>query len=201
MDFKITESQVFWFIWLNCAEKPTSIFQIQKKWKITSNFLYHRIKKYDKPLFLAMLEQGFLKREGKKFFSNFEWIKDYINEKYRGTILEKYNNEIQRFISKYYQTFFSFDDLSKLFGNEGNWKEYGKNIFKYIFFCLLYKDMQRFLEENNALIVLKIIELMVKSFSEVNLVEYAREIAKNIEYPNIISTKSDLENIIKVLGL
>jgi len=200
MKEELLNSKVFWFIWLNCAGKEVSLFEIQKRWKITSNFLYHKHKTLKKTYIELMIESGFVEKLDRKIRAKFEWIEEYIKQYYKGTILEKYSSVLTKFILKYKDIFFDFNNLKTLFKSEENWKDYGKEIFRYIFFVLIYKDVERFLKEHKAEGVKMLIDILINSCSEVNLLEYVDLVSKKIiEHANIISTKKDVEELYKTL--
>ncbi len=198
MAFNVFKDSLFWFLFLNCAEKEVSMFEIQKRWKITSNYLYHKHKKLSKPLFEYMYEKGYLEKRDSKFISNFNWVKDYISTYYKGTILEEYSSLIVEYCVKYREILFSFDNLSKLFGkDEEKWKTYGKKIFEIIFFVLIYKDIEKFVKEHRALIVLDLFKIFLYSLSfEINFLEYLNSVKDKILEPKIISIKSDIEKFL-----
>lgn len=147
-----------------------------------------------------MLEGNFIEKIENKIKAKFEWVEGYIKEYYKGTILESYSNTIAKFCIKYNEVLFNFDNLKILFGNEDNWKTYGKEIFRYVFFALLYKDIVRFLKEHRAEKLKMLIDIVVNSTSNVNLLEYSERVSeKIIEYANIISTKTDIEKMYQLL--
>ena len=197
------DSSIFWFIWLNCLEKPITIFEIQKRWKITSNYLYHKDKNFNRPIFILMKEKGYLEQEGNKYYSTLHWAKDYIKEYYKGTILEKYNDLIVEFCIKYRNILFSYENLIKLFGkDDAKWKQYGKRIFEIILFVLFFKDLEIFVSEHRAAIVIDLFKILLSPLSlEPNVLSYYNSIKDKILEPRIISTKSDVENLIKELSL
>ena len=196
MKEELLNSQVFWFIWLNCAGKEVSLFEIQKRWKITSNFLYHKHKKFKKTFIELMIEQNLIEKIDKKIRARFEWVEDFIKEYYKGTILENYSSIITKFCVKYREIFFDFDNLKKLFGGEENWKNYGKEIFRYVFIALLYKDLVRFLKEHKAEGVRMMLDILLASYGPTNLLEYSKIISEKLpEHANIISIKSDIEKL------
>lgn len=197
---EILKSQIFWFIWLNCAAKDVSLFEIQKRWKITSNFLYHKHKKLGKTFVELMLEGGYIERIEKKIKARFEWIEDYIKEYYKGTILEEYSSVLTKFCNKYNEILFDYNALRKLFVTEDNWKVLGKEIFRYIFFSLIYKDIERFLREHRAQGVKILIDIIYHISNPIDILSYSVYISERIpEYPNIISTKSDIEKIYSLI--
>ena len=71
----------FWLIWLSCAEKPTTLFKIQKRWKIKTNYLYHKERGLKKPLFRSMIDGGFIEKNGKEITARFDWIPSYVVER------------------------------------------------------------------------------------------------------------------------
>lgn len=197
---ELLKSQIFWFIWLNCASKETSLFEIQKRWRITSNFLYHKHKRLKKTYVELMINEGFIEKIDKKLRAKFEWIEEYIREYYKGTVLERYSSLVAKFCIKYREILFDFDNLKTLFKNEENWKLFGSEIFRYVFFALVYKDVKSFLKEHRAEGVMMLIDLIVHFSNKLNLLSYSQIVSeKIIEHIGIISTKKDVEDIYNLI--
>lgn len=149
-----------------------------------------------------MLEGNYIEKINKKVKAKFEWIEEYIKEYYKGTILERYSNVISKFCIKYNEIFFDFNNLKILFRDEENWKIFGNEIFRFIFFTLIYKDIERFLKEHRAENVKMLIDIISYISTPLNILDYSKRVSeKIIEHANIISTKKDVEEFFNLLNL
>ncbi|MCD6371246.1 MAG: hypothetical protein J7L39_00820 [Candidatus Aenigmarchaeota archaeon] len=191
----------FWLIWISCAGKKKSLYQIQKMWGIKTNYLYHPEKSLNKPMFKLMLDEGYIRKEGKYLTADFYWVKEYIVLNYKGSLMEKYVDAFLGFLRDKKEIFFNPDNILLLFrGNPSLLKRYGRNIFSYIFLYLLYRDFREIAKIYKAEYIARIFRVFLEFTSEINLKGYFDRIdEKLIEYsPTIVKTMEDWITLSKI---
>jgi hypothetical protein len=207
----IREYKNFWTIWLNCAGNPDrgiSLFEIQYRWKITSNYLYHHEMGLKKPLYINMIKKGFLEKEGRKLKPKFDWIPGYMKERY---LIEGTGNQwfpvamlnvkwpiIQKFIRDNAKHIFDLENLKILYKNDRELLgKYGPYVFSDIFLMVLFSNMILFSKKYRADIVMRIISTIVSIFSDRDILNYIRKVSSQIgkDIPVIIGNEDELNRL------
>ncbi|MFC2143880.1 hypothetical protein ACFLQO_00755 [Candidatus Aenigmatarchaeota archaeon] len=207
----IRQYKNFWVIWLTCAgnsDKGISLFEIQNKWGITTNYLYHHEMGLKKPLYINMIKEGFIKKEGRKLKPEFGWIPEYMKDRYliEGTgnqwypvaLLNVKWSMIQRFIKDNSKVIFNLDNLRVLYKDDRELVgRYGYHVFSDIFLMVLFSNMILFSRKYKADVVMRIISTIVSIFSDRDLLNYIRKISLEIgkNMPVIINNEDELNRL------
>ncbi len=210
---KLTDYKNFWLIWLSCASKPNgmSLFNVQTEWGIRTNYLYHKEAGLGKPLFQCMIEQKYIKKEGKLLKPEFEWIKEHVKSRYSGAsgtqtawspeivINEKWPM-IQGFIEKYHSILFDLKNLRVLYKDKEMIGRGGHDIFIDIFAYVLFSNMISFFRKYKADLVSRIASTIISFSSGKNLLNYIHQLNVQIgrvkDFPILIRDESELTNIL-----
>jgi hypothetical protein len=198
----------FWLIWINCAGKPeegVSLFKIQNRWDIKTNYLYHNEMGLKKPLYIRMIKDKILSKEGKKLKPKFAWIPAYVKEQY---LLKGTGNQwfpvalmsvkwpiVQKFIEEHSETLFNIDALKVLYKNDRELLgKHGPHIFSDIFLLVLFFNLILFCRKYKAEVVLRIISTIVSTFSDRDLLNYIRTISLKIgkDIPVLVRSEEEL---------
>ncbi len=204
----IREYKNFWLIWLNCAGNPDkglSVFEIQNRWGINTNYLYHNEMGLKKPLYIRMIREKFIEKDGRKLKPKFEWISEYIKDQY---ILKGSGNQwlpiallsvkwpiVQKFVKDHAKEIFNEESLKILYKNERDLLgKYGPYIFSDIFLFLLFFNLILFCRKYRADVVLRIISTIVSIFSDRDLLNYIRKLSLQIgkDIPILIRSEAEL---------
>jgi len=201
----------FWLIWLNCAgnsDKGISLFEIQNRWGITTNYLYHREMGLKKPLYIHMIKKNFISKEGRKLKPKFEWIPDFIKDQYllKGTgnqwfpiaLLSVKWPIVQKFIRDRAKDIFDQENLKILYKNERDLLgKHGPHIFSDIFLLLLFFNMILFCRKYRADVVLRIISTIISVFSDRDLLNYIRKLSTQVgkDTPILIRNEDELNRL------
>jgi hypothetical protein len=207
----IREYRNFWLIWINCAgnpEKGISLFEIQNRWGITTNYLYHHEMGLKKPLYIHMIRKNFIEKDGRKLKPRFDWIPDYMKERY---LLEGTGNQwfpvalmnvkwpiVQKFMKEHSREIFDIENLKILYKNDRELLgKYGPYVFSDIFLLLLFFNMILFCRKYRADVVLRIISTIISIFSDRDLLNYIRKISLQIgkEIPIMIRSEDELNRL------
>jgi len=204
----IREYKNFWLIWLNCAGNPKkgiSLFEIQKRWSITTNYLYHNEMGLKNPLYIRMIRENFIEKDGKKLKPKFEWIPGYLRDQYlvKGTgnqwfpiaLLSVKWPIVQKFIRDHAKEIFGQESLKILYKNERDLLgKYGPHIFSDIFLFLLFFNLILFCRKYKADVVLRIISTIVSVFSDRDLLNYIRKLSLQVgkDIPILIQSEAEL---------
>ena len=203
----ITDYKNFWLIWLTCAGKPQglSLFKIQEEWGIKTNYLYHNESGLGKPLYLAMIKEGYLEKEGKNLKARFEWVTRFVNDRYvepvqtgmwsPAVLISSKWSLIEDFIEKHAPVLFDIKNLRILYKNNKDLLgETGRYIFMDIFLYVLFSNLAVFTKKYNADIVMRIISTIISLFAERDLLNYMRQIHTKIgrDVPVIIGDEREL---------
>lgn len=164
----LTDYKNFWLIWLSCAGHPkgASLFNIQKNWKIETNYLYHKESGLGKPLVKSMIEDGYLSKEGKRIRAEFGWITDYMIKRHKlGVndgwtpdifVIEKWTS-VQKFMEKNCEVFFADDIIRDLYENNiDSIKEDGCHIFDDILLFVFVSSIAPLCERYHAENVIRV---------------------------------------------
>ncbi|MBI4176191.1 MAG: hypothetical protein HY518_03225 [Candidatus Aenigmarchaeota archaeon] len=209
---KLTGYKNFWLIWISAAGDPagTSLFKIQKSWGIKTNYLYHNEARLGKPLFKAMVEEGYLSKDGKKLLPKFEWIPGYIIEKFRlpredgwsssTNVIEKWP-AVQSLIEKYPNVLLSGDAIKALYRNEiESIRKCGHSIFADIYLFVFFANLIPFCRKYGADIVIRMLYTIASLEPDRSLLAYFRKLeedtARISNFPAIIKDEADLMRIL-----
>ena len=198
---KIEKLGNFWLIWLSCAGERKSLYQIQKDWGIRTNYLYHPEKSLKIPMFKAMLNEGYLRKEGKYLIGEFEWVKKFLVVNYEGSLIEKHLEEFMKFLTEKRDILFKFEHIRILFrGNPVLAKRYGRNIFSWIFLYILYRDFREISKVYKAEYIARIFRVLIEFVGDVNLKTYFDRIDESISgySPVIIKTLKEWITLSKI---
>lgn len=204
----IRDYKNFWLIWTNCAGNPDkgiSLFEIQNRWGITTNYLYHHEMGLKKPLYIHMIKKNFISKEGRKLKPSFDWIPEFIKDQYliKGTgnqwfpiaLLNVKWPIVQKFIRDHAKEIFSPDNLKILYKNDRDLLgKHGPFIFSDIFLFLLFFNLIMFCRKYKADIVLRIISTIISMFSDRDLLNYTRKLSVQLgrDIPIIIQNEEEL---------
>ena len=105
-----------------------------------------------KPLFKCMIEQRYLKKEGRTLRPNFKWIPDYVRERHAprkdmwsiAVLLDSKWLDVQKFIEKYHSILFNPENLKVLYSNKEDVGRNGNDIFLYVFSYILFFSLIKF---------------------------------------------------------
>jgi len=209
----LTDYKNFWLIWLTAASNPkgSTLFKIQKHWKISTNYLYHKESGLEKSLFKEMIAQGYLREDKNKIFAEFNWLSDYILLEYKHKAEGRWSPnlfiinswpEIQKFIEKHQSTFFKIDNLKTLFKNDITIiRKIGFNLVSNIVLILMILNIIPFCKKYNANVVIRMLYTTLAMDSTTNLYGYFNAvkpfIEKDPEFPVLIP---DEKVLVKVLA-
>ena len=207
---RLTDYRNFWLIWLSCAGKPDegeSLFQIQNKWGIKTNYLYHNEAGLGKPLYVCMINDGYLKKSGKKLIPKFDWIPKHVNDNYTtraGTawfpsaFMGTRWPVVQTFIEKNASILFNHFNMRILYkNNKGILGSYGMHIFTDIFLYVLFANFLPFTKKYHADIVMRILSTFISLFSDRDLLNYIRQVHPKIGnvVPLVISNEREMNRL------
>ncbi|MCK5023545.1 MAG: hypothetical protein KAS04_05205, partial [Candidatus Aenigmarchaeota archaeon] len=203
----------FWLIWISCAgkEEGVSLFKIQTDWGIKTNYLYHNEVGLSAPLFRVMVRENYIRKEGKKLKANFEWIPDYIRERYEVNPKENHWfpdslvrikwGDIQKFLEKYHPLLFSHDNIKLLYrDNKELIGKSGSNIFIDVFLYVLFSNMRAFCKKYSADVVLRIISTLISLSTERDLLNYIHHLDSKLkivpDVPNLLKDETELSKML-----
>jgi hypothetical protein len=204
---KLTDYKNFWLIWLSAAGRPqgVSLFSIQNDWGIKTNYLYHGEAGIGKPLYSAMIREGFLEKQGKKLKAKFGWIPDFVKEKYHPdghvdywipySMVSTKWPQVQVFIEKNAQTLFDIKNVRILYRNDRDvLGDYGQHIFSDVFIFVLFSNLTVFCKKYKAEIVMRILLTTFSVFADRDLMNYMRHLNPILskEVPLIIGDESEM---------
>ncbi|MEM7815915.1 MAG: hypothetical protein QXN71_02235 [Candidatus Aenigmatarchaeota archaeon] len=204
---KLTDYKNFWLIWLSAAGRPQgiSLFTIQNEWGIKTNYLYHEEAGLGKPLYVTMIRDGYLIKEGRKIKVKFDWITDFIKERYQPSgfvdywipyrIIGSKWPDVQSFIEKHSSVLFDPKNLRILYRNNKDiLGDCGQHIFTDIFIYVLFSNLIVFCKKYKAEIVLRILLTAFSMFTERDIMNYMRQIHSQIgkEVPLIIKDEAEM---------
>jgi hypothetical protein len=204
---KLTDYKNFWLIWLAAAGRPqgVSLFSIQNDWGIKTNYLYHGEAGIGRPLYLAMIKEGFLEKQGKKIKAKFDWIPNFVKEKYQPLghvdywipypIIRTKWPQVQTFIEKNAHVLFDPRNIRILYrGNKDVLGDSGQHVFTDIFIYILFSNLIIFCRKYKAEIVLRILLTVFSVFTDRDLMNYMRQLNIQIakEVPLIIGDEAEM---------
>ena len=207
---KLTDYKNFWLIWLAAAGRPQgiSLFSIQNDWGIKTNYLYHEEAGIGKPLYLAMVKEGFLEKQGKKLKARFGWIPGFVKEKYEPTghvdywvpytMMSTKWPQVQAFMEKNAQTLFDIKNVRILYRNDRDvLGDHGQHIFSDIFIFVLFSNLTVFCKKYKAEIVMRILLTTFSVFADRDLMNYMRHLNPILgkEIPLIIGDESEMNRM------
>jgi hypothetical protein len=207
---RITDYKNFWLIWMNCAGKPgsgESLFQIQNNWGIKTNYLYHNEAGLGKPLYVCMINDGYLRKSGRKLLPTFDWIPQHVKDNYASRAGTAWFPSafigtrwpvIQTFIEKNASILFSRFNLRVLYKNSKDiLGSYGSHIFTDIFLYVLFANFIPFTKKLHADIVMRILSTFISLFSDRDLLNYIRQVHPKIGnvVPLIISNEREVNRL------
>ncbi len=213
---KLTDYKNFWLIWINCAgeKEGVSLFRIQTDWDVKTNYLYHNEVGLGAPLFRSMIRENYMTKEGKRLKAKFEWIPEFIREKYEGreseglwfpdSLLRIKWGAVQKFIEKYHPVLFDSKNIRLLYRND---KELmgrsGFQIFSDIFVYVLFSNLRTFCKKYGADVVLRIISTLISLSTERDLLNYIYKLDSKLsgvpDFPLIVKDEGELSKILCVL--
>ncbi len=207
---KLTDYKNFWLIWLSAAgdQRGMSLFSIQNLWGIKTNYLYHDEAGLGKPLYLSMIRQGYVEKQGKRLRARFEWVVPFMKERYgaltppgmwtpNGIILSKWP-VVQEFIQNNPEKLFGARALKILYRNSRDALGIsGRYIFADIFLYVMFSNLIVFCRKYNASIVLRIILTATSMFTDRNLLGYMQHLNAEMKgrYPVIIANEVELNRM------
>jgi hypothetical protein len=212
---KVTEYKNFWLIWLNCAGKPDrgeSLFKIQTKWGINTNYLYHNEAGLGKPLYTRMLKDGYIYKEGPRLKPVFTWIPGYVKTQagvttgdswYPSTLISSKWPDVQKFIEENSSVLFSQEAMRTLYKNDRNLLGLsGGLIFRDVFLYVLFSNLIYFTKKYKADIVMRILSTSISIFAERDLLNYIRHLHGKLfkEVPAIITTEQEMNRLMYPFG-
>ena len=208
---RVTEYKNFWLIWITCAGKPDrgeSLFQIQLKWGINTNYLYHNESGLGRQLYTRMIKDGYLIKSGPRLKSVFSWIPVYMKKIsgsesggkwYPSALITAKWPAVQRFIEEHSSTLFSEEAMRILYkGSRDLLGDSGRYIFNDIFLYVLFSNLILFTKKYKADVVMRIISTAISIFSERDVVSYMRYLHERLfsEVPAIITSEDEMNRVI-----
>ncbi|MBI4021004.1 MAG: hypothetical protein HY369_02065 [Candidatus Aenigmarchaeota archaeon] len=200
----------FWVIWLNCAGPPTTLYAIQRDWGITTNYLYHREASLGKPLFQAMIDQGYVKKESRHLEASFSWIPGHIIEEHKieqkgwtpSLLLLQNWPLVQAFLEKHRTLLFAPAALKALYkGQLDLLARAGPAYFQDLFLLAITANMVRLSQRYKAGAVERILYTFLALLPDRDLTTYSRGITAETEFPLIIKDEEEmLASLIPSLG-
>jgi hypothetical protein len=199
----------FWLIWLSCAGKGQgeSLFQVQTRWGIRTNYLYHNETGLGKPLYARMIRDGYLEKSGPRIKSLYSWIPGYVKSMageagggvwYPGVLFDTKWPRVQGFIEGNAQNLFSDKALKVLYRNDRDLLGLsGGFIFHDIFFYVLFSNLILFTHKYKADIVMRIISTAISILGDRDLLGYMRLLHEGLfkEVPAIITSEAELDKL------
>jgi len=207
---RLTEYKNFWLIWLSAAGRPQgiSLFSIQNEWGIKTNYLYHEETGIGRPLYQAMIREGYLEKHGKNLKAKFGWIPDFVKEKYQPVghvdywipypIISAKWPQVQAFMEKHASAIFDPKCLRILYrGNKDVLGVYGQRIFTDIFLFVLFSNLVIFCKKYKAEIVLRILLTSFSMFADRDLMNCMRHLNSQLakEVPLIIGDEAEMNSL------
>ena len=207
----IRQYKNFWVIWLSCAGKQNrgiSLFEIQNMWGITTNYLYHKEMGLNRPLYIHMIKEGYIEKEGRKLKPKFDWIPEYLKDRY---LIEGTGNQwfpiallnvkwplIQKFLKTHSEKIFDLENMKVLYKNDREiMGRYGPFIFSDIFLMVLFFNMILFSRKYKADVVMRIVSTVISVFSDRDILNYIRKLSADIgkDVPIIIRNEDELNRL------
>jgi hypothetical protein len=207
---KLTDYKNFWLIWLSAAGRSqgVSLFSIQNDWGIKTNYLYHEETGIGKPLYLAMIKEGFLEKQGKKIKAKFEWIPNFVKERYQPLghvdfwvpypLISSKWPQVQVFMEKNAPHLFDLRNIRALYRNSKDvLGDSGQHIFTDIFLFILFENFIIFCKKYKAEIVLRILVTTFSVFADRDMVSYIRQLHGQIskEAPLLIGDEAEMNSL------
>lgn len=209
----LTDYKNFWLIWLSCAGSPdgVSLFNIQKIWGIETNYLYHIESGLGKPLFKAMMDEGYIKKEGRKVKAVFDWVTEYVIKRHRLSseggwtpdmfVIEKWT-AVQRFMEKNAAVFFELKFLMELYERKLEYiKDEGGHIFDDIFLFVFLTSIAPLCKKYHAENVIRVAHTTVGLAAKRELLKYFGNLRDKFkgtkDFPVIVENE---EEFLKVLS-
>jgi hypothetical protein len=207
---RVTDYKNFWLVWLSCAGKPDggdSLFQIQTKWGIRTNYLYHNEAGLGRPLYTRMLKDGYLLKEGPRLRPVYSWIPGYVKESlgtaagnawFPTELIESRWQAVQKFIEEHCTTLFGEEAIRILYKNDRDLLgRSGRYIFNDIFLYVLFSNLILFTKKYKADIVMRIISTSISVFAERDLLNYIRYLHERLfkEVPAILTSEAEMNRV------
>jgi hypothetical protein len=204
---KLMDYSNFWLIWLGCAghRHGTTLYKIQDAWGITTNYLYHKEARLGRPLFQAMIEEGYIKKDKRLVKADFSWIPSYMIESHKvekkgwsaGVLILENWPLVQDFIEKNREILFGEESLKILYKNIRGLKAGGRAIFDDIFIITLADNISCISEEYKARVVGRILDTIISLFPGRDLFGYFQKLRGNVKFPPIIKNDKEMLNCLR----
>ncbi len=214
---ELVEFNNFWLIWLSCAgsSEGISLFKIQELWGIKTNYLYHKERSLGKPLFKAMIENGYLKNSKDGLVAEFDWIPSYILASHNlksdtvGWSLNDFIVEnipiVHDFIRDNNLVLFDLTHINKLYlSNINIIKRDGSNIFDDIMLFLFINNLIPFCKRYDAEIVIRMLYTFFSFSSQNDFLSYYSALNSKLKkdaLPTIISNEGELVDVLCPIDL
>ena len=207
---KVTDYKNFWLVWLNCAGKPDkgdSLFQIQMKWGIQTNYLYHNETGLGRPLYSRMIKDDYLVKVGPKMKPVFTWVPGYVKSItgipsgdlwFPSTLINGKWPLVQRFLEENSATLFSEEALRILYRNDRDLLGFsGRFVFHDVFLYVLFSNLILFTKRYKADIVMRIISTAISVFAERDLLNYMRHLHDRLfnKVPAILTSEAEMNRV------
>lgn len=205
----LTDYKNFWLVWLGCAgqEKGTTLYKVQQSWGITTNYLYHKEAQLKKPLFQAMIEQGFLRKEGRKVHATFTWISPYMIElnkiEHKGwssgvLVLENWPL-LQRFIEGNREILFSTENIQALYKHSlPLLNRAGHKIFTDLFLLTLTHNLTSISQKFRAGVVQRMLHTVLAVLPDRDLLGYFSRL-QDLTFPLVIKDEKEMMEVLHPL--
>ncbi|MBW6461752.1 MAG: hypothetical protein K0B07_01780 [DPANN group archaeon] len=207
----------FWLIWLNCAgsAQGMSLFKIQESWDIKTNYLYHKERSLDQPLFKAMIDAGYIKRGEKGFVAEFDWIPSYILDNHKlksndsgwslNDFIVETIPEIHEFIKNNNLILFNQTFIKQLYMSDINiLKRDGPTIFDDVMLFVFIYNLIPFCKRYDAEIVIRMLYTFFSFSSQKDFLNYFKDLNHKLSkdaVPEIISNEGELIKILCPIDL
>ena len=213
---RLTDYKNFWLIWINSAGKREgiSLFNIQTEWGVKTNYLYHNEVGLGAPLFRVMIRKNYITKEGKRLKAKFEWIPEYIRERFSmnggeglwfpDSLLRVKWGTVQKFIEKYHPVLFDMENIKLLYkGDRELIGKSGPQIFTDIFLFVLFSNLRTFCKKYEADVVLRMMSTIISLSTERDLLNYIHKLDSELrnvpDFPVLVKDENELSKILCTL--
>jgi len=210
MPRKLTDYRSFWAVWLGSAgsKDGKTLFNIQKDWGITTNYLYHREPGLNAPIYKAMTKERYLTKEKNKISPRFEWISEYVIGMHKPAKPREWSMNmimlenwvlVQEFIEKHCNVLFSHDNLNVLYGNIDTLSKMGPYVFDDIFSLIIISNILPFCARYKANLVSRIMYTILSLSTGRDILSYfnaLKDQLKENDFPSIISSEEGLMDVL-----
>ncbi|MBI4181838.1 MAG: hypothetical protein HY520_02620 [Candidatus Aenigmarchaeota archaeon] len=191
----------FWLIWLTAAgAKRTTLYKVQERWGITTNYLYHREAGLGKTLLQEMVDTGHMAKEGRFISAQMGWIPAYIQATHP---LEKKEWSPSLLVLRFWPLLqpWAERERERLFGPQGLQMLYrsgeglirsGHAIFHDLFLLALTANISLISQKYKARVVERILHTFLALLPDRDLLAYYQHLLAEGSFPTLIKDEQEL---------